>query len=274
MAKNIIYENYTNIYHFMDKIESRTPNGKFNISSQKEGDGDWNGTRTYGEALELFSNGIPAQAEKLKELTKTISCKGNINTVKPRPKNYYYGYSPNVPAAIIGLPKSMRMIERNVNKVKAISIYYDGTCNCMVNGEELTKAGETVFSLVYLMELNGYRVQLDYGVFAAREEGEECICNITLKEWKQGLDALKLSFPLTSPAMFRRFGFKWAEVAPGVTKSSWRHGYGRHLNEEELIKSLNKVGRETKNTYVVTIARCRASDYDPIALAKQLGISL
>lgn len=270
----VFYENYTNIYHFMDKISTRKPNGKFSGSSQERGDANWKGTNSYEMAVSLFSNGIPEEADKLKGITNAINFKSNINAVKARPKNHYYGYTPNIPAAIIGLPKSMRHIDKVPHKIKAINLIYEGTQNVGTSGETIQKAGETIFALVYIMELRGYRVKLDYVCFAGKRDEEKAVCNITLKDWRQPLDMLKLSFPLTSPAMFRRFGFRWVETVPGIQGDGWYSGYGRHIGKNDLIDILSDQGRDIKNTYVITVGDCKDASFDPVELSKNLGMKI
>lgn len=269
MAERIYYERYTNVYRFMDTIEARPNNGQFGRSSAESGD-MWYGTKTWEEAMEQFQNGIPEQAEKLKKSLDAFKANNNISSPKTRPKNHYYGYSPNVAAAIIGLPKSMRYNERQPQKVKAISILYDMTQNCGVGADELRKAGETVLQLVYALECRGYRVALDGLAFNSESNERRFILSINLKEWKQHLDIMKLSFPITSPAMFRRFGFKWAETLPEVTERV--SGYGRHMDKSKCLRCLEKVGCDIKTAYFIDVNDCRSAEYDALEVAKKLGI--
>lgn len=270
MANQIYFERYTNIYRFMDTIEARPNNNCFGTDSTQTG--SWSGTETWEEAVNQFSNGIPEKAEKLKKSLQAFRANSNISATKSRPINYYYGYSPNIPAAIIGLPKSMRRVERIPQKVKAVSIIYDMTQNCGTSAETLAKAGETVLQLVYALECRGYRVSLDGLPFTGERDTRRFVLLINLKDWRQSLDILKLSFPVTSPAMFRRFGFKWAETLPGVT--SRVSGYSSHLGKDGLIDALQKNGVNTANSYVITVNDCKSADFDPLKVAKSLNIIL
>ena len=269
MAEKIYYERYTNVYRFMDTIEKRPNNEQFGKSSATSGD-DWYGTNTWDEAMQQFQNGIPEQAEKLQKSLNAFKANSNIASPKTRPKNHYYGYSPNVAAAIIGLPKSMRYNERQPQKVKALSLLYDMTQNAATDADTLRKAGECVLQLVYALECRGYRVSLDGLAFNGKREERKFILAINFKEWKQHLDIMKLSFPLTSPAMFRRFGFRWAETLPDVT--SRVSGYGRHMEKEETMKYLQKVGIDTKTAYFISVDDCREASYNALEVAKTLGI--
>lgn len=264
-----VYENFDNIYKFMDIIEKRPNNGKFGQSSQKESSDGWSGTRTYKEAVEQFSNGLPETCERMKKSLERFKANANVSQNKARPRNYYHGYTPNIPAAIMGLPKSMRQIERTPQKVKAISIMYDASANCGTSADTLNKAGCTVLELVYALEVKGYRVRLDLLPFTSKD-GEEVVCAITLKDWRQPLDLLKLSFPLTSPAMFRRFGFKWAEGIPGVEKHFC--SYGRTLTKDACRKLMEAHGVKTDNAYFIDVRDCQKADFDALKVADALGI--
>lgn len=265
-----VYENFDNVYKFMDVIQKRPNNGKFGKSSEKISEDGWSGTRTYEEAAQQFANGLPETCERMKKSLERFKANSNVSQNKTRPRNYYHGYSPNIPAAIIGLPKSMRQIERTPQKVKAISIMYDSSASCGVSAETLNKAGCTVLELVYALEVTGYRVRLDLLPFTTKGEREETVCSITLKDWRHSLDVLKLSFPLTSPAMFRRFGFKWAEGLADVTEQFCC--YGRTLNKEQCRKVMEAHGVKTDNAYFIDYNDCQNAGFDALKLADALGI--
>lgn len=272
MAEKIYFENFNNIYKFMDVIEKRPNNKKFGKSSQKNG--DWSGTKTYSEAVEQFSNGLPETAERLKESLGQFKAKANIQTPRRILNNHYYGYSPNVPAAIIGLPKSMRRIEKHPQKIKTIGILWDCCQNCDYEADTLREAGETVLKLVFALELKGYRVSLDGIPFNGDADENRKVCVlINLKKYGQPMDILKLSFPVTSPAMFRRFGFKWAEGIPDFSGGKV-YGYGHTMDKDRLLEILSKNGIDTKSMYCINVNDCESAEFDPMQVAKNLGIVL
>lgn len=271
MANKVYFERFDNIYRFMDTIEKRPNNDSFGTSSQNKDKEKWAGTETYNEAVEQFSNGLPETAERLKQSLGQFKAKSNITTNKVRPNNHYYGYSPNVAAAIIGLPKSMRRIERQPQKTKTIGILWDCCENCGTTAETLRKSGETVLQLVYALEVRGYRVNLDCTPFASNDGNRDFVAIINLKQYGQHLDILKLSFPVTSPAMFRRFGFKWAETVPGVTGGKvW--GYGHTIKNNRIMTILSEKGYDTKSTYRISVNNCEEASFDALEVAKTLGI--
>lgn len=271
MANNVYYESFPDIYRFMDAIGRRENNGLFGRSSEKESRDGWSGTRTYGEAVDQFSNGLPETAERLKQALGAFKAKSNITTNKVRPQNHYYGYTPNVPAAIIGLPKSMRRVQRIPQKTKTIGILWDCCQSCKWEADDLRKAGETVLQLVYALEVRGYRVRLDCSPMNTIDDGREFVSILNLKQYGQHMDILKLSFPVTSPAMFRRFGFKWAEGVTGI-KGGSICSYGRTLGKQKLFTILSANGYDTKTMYYIGVEECHAASYNPLEVAKTLGI--
>lgn len=266
-----VYENYDNIYRFMDVIKSRPNTRQAGDSAKRDSDNSWYGM-SYENALEAFAKGLPEKAALMQQEVRKIDIKSNISISKARPRNYYYGYSPNIPAAIIGLPKSMRQIQRVPQKVKAVTIFYDATMNGGTDVQTLESAGLCVLKLVYLLEKSGYRVKLDYTPFAGTKGSENAICALTLKEWKQPLDLLKLSFPLTSAAMFRRFGFLWIETVPGI--HNWGSCKGSHLSKSNLVKLLRETGRNIDNIYVIDVPACKQTHYNPVELAESINIKI
>jgi hypothetical protein len=272
MANTVYYETFPDIYKFMRSIDSRPNNGKFGTSATKLDDGDgWRGTRTYEDAVSQFENGLPETAERMKKSLGAFKAQSNIVTAKARPRNHYYGYTPNVPAAIIGLPKSMRRVERIPQKTKTIGLLWDCCECCGVSAETLRKSGEAVLQLVYVLEMRGYRVRLDCAPFTGNSSNRDFLVIINLKQYGQNMDILKLSFPVTSPAMFRRFGFKWAEGVPDV-KGGEVYGYGVHLSKAQINAILEKRGYDTKAAYTISVNDCKSADFDPLTMAQNLGI--
>ena len=269
MANKLYYETFPDIYKFMYKIQARENNGKFGTDSHDTG--EWYGTDTWETAIDQFTNGIPEVAEKLKAALTAFTANANIVTTKRTPQKYYYGYAPNIPAAIIGLPKAMHRIERQPQKTKTIGLLWNSCQNCGTSADTLRQSGETVLQLVYLLERKGYRVQLDSIPFSGRHSERDFVAIINLKQYSQHMDIMKLTFPVTSPAMFRRFGFNWAEGIPGVTGERVS-GYGRHIQKPDLLPILEKQGYNIKSTYCIDVNDCEEAEFDPVKVAENLGI--
>lgn len=266
---NVYYDNFSDIFQFQKAIESRPDNGKCKQSA-KTGRESFAGM-PYDEALKCVTSGLPEVADKLKrDLTRfKAEYTGNMN--QRRPINYYNGHSPNVPAAIIGLPKSMRKVVKTPSKVKTIRIFYQISVNCDVDKDDIDKAGSAVLQLVYWLELQGYRVELVLVVYCATEERRnKAICTITLKEFKQPLDILKLSFSVGSVAMYRRLGFRWLETVPGL-QGEWAWGYGRQeLNKDKALAMLKEANKPIDNGYFINFYDCEKVHFDPLELGKNI----
>lgn len=276
MGNKLSYERFDDIFHFMRTIEKRPDTGKFSGGSDEEEKGPrpWAGTNTYEEALEQLHNGLPEVTEEIKSNLNRFRAATNHQTGRQsRPRNYYYGHAPNVPAAIIGLPKSMRQVQRIPCKVKTVNILFSRACLYGVSAETMADAGKTVVNLVYMLEKSGYRVNLDI-LLSATDCGVngDLFCSVNLKKYGQPLDLRKLSFPLVSPAMFRRFGFKWKETLPTVKRNNVN--YGSSYPSDEIKAILGSNGVKVDNMYVFNYRECQECDYDAIKLAETLGIKI
>lgn len=258
----------------MNTINSRKDNGCFEHEAKKQDENNFYGTKTWDIAEEQFKNGLPNVAERLKKAIKLMGVKGNITANRVTRRDYYHGYAPNVSNAIIGLPKSMRQMHRTPQKVKAISIYFKPNVPWYIKHEDIAKAGETVLQMVWALERKGYRVNLSNVLISAQCGNETQLAIITLKEYTQPLDMLKLSYPVTSPSFFRRHGFRWQETAPNTKNKSWGSGYGRPMELDEVKKTLKDANIDIKNSYVIDVSTCEKHDFDALKVAQSLGITL
>lgn len=263
------HDNFHDIFQFRQAIESRKDNGKCKLAS-KENSQDFAGM-PYTDALRCVTDGLPEVAASLNRDLLQFKAKKTGNLTQRRPINYYNGHSPNVPAAIIGLPKSMRKVVKTPSKVKTIRIFYQISVNAFVEAEDINRAGSTVLQLVYWLELQGYRVELVLVLYCAKEDGgNKAVCTITLKEFKQPLDLLKLSFSVGSVSMYRRLGFRWLETVPGL-QGDWKWGYGRQISDKEsALKAIQEAGEHIDNGYFITFDDCQSAEFDPIKLGKTI----
>lgn len=268
MAKKpIIYEYYDNIYKFINTVENRKNNNFFGTSSET-GNFDFTGTNSYAEAKEQFENGLSERAQELKRAITQFKTQAAKTVSKSRPINYYSGYAPDISAAIIGLPKSMKYIQKTPQKIKAISLYYYSGANCNIEADTLLNSGKTVLQLIYYLETKNIRTSLYLIPMCADSDERDFSCMIKLKDFRQNMDILKLTFPITSPSMFRRFAFKWSEGLEGFT--SHVHGYGHSMDIEKAREAL--VPHMEKDSYLINYQLCQKSGFDAVQLAKDLNI--
>jgi hypothetical protein len=102
----------------------------------------------------------------------------------------------------------------------------------------MIKGGINFISLVNSLEKQGYRVKIDI-IFSTVSNGTTASISMTLKEYGQATNLLKLAFPLVHPSMLRRFAFKWLETTPDLKENSFTFGYGTPLNhvvKDNLVK--------------------------------------
>lgn len=269
---NIVFENFPTIYALIGAVHSRPNNHHFGTNSAEQGNRKFFGTDSYTEAEELLASGIAEKAEELRKSLNRFRAQTNVDANRRRTRRDYCGYRPNVPAAIAGLPKTMYRHNKVEHKVKAVNIIYDCGMNCGTSAETLEKSGSAILSMVYALEMSGYRVQLNILPFAAETGSNRAVCMVGLKDWRQPLDILKLSFPLASASMFRRFGFHWAETSPDVTVNY--PSYGHHMEKSDVLETFDKVRYTTKNAYVINVPDCEAVSFDPLKLAERIGIAI
>ncbi len=141
--------------------------------------------RGYSEPLKKLKQGILKIDQNEKEYKK------------PRPKNDFIGFVPNVPNTLMNLPQTM------------------------INRERLPQKNKNI--------------HLTYGFI------------VTMKEFSQNLNLLKLAFPLIHPSMLRRISFRYLETMPAMKDTNYTNGYGYPLtfhfgnNGNKYYKALKAV---------------------------------
>lgn len=235
MSRKMITENFKSLESFIDISEERPPNAAFKInsyslSSQKnetETNGRFSGVNTYADAVELLKNGYKEPLEKMKKAILKIGQKDNFQ--RPRTKNDFIGFAPNVPNALMNLPINMINKEKQAPKTKMIHLTYSICAAAKTSKEDLIKGGVNFLGLVNSLEKQGYRVKIDI-IFTTVVNKTAAAVVINLKEYDQQTNLLKLAFPLVHPAMLRRFCFKWLETTPELKDKDFIQGYGVPLN--------------------------------------------
>lgn len=275
-----VNEHYETVKDFVDTIFKRKPNQVFARESLSSIDGSYGftGTRTLQEALDLMKNGYREPLVKVKQsLDKAIKSKGFADVPKKRPRNSVVGFVPHVPNSILNLPQSMINIEQTPMKAKVINIKYDMSINAGTDKDVIERAGIAVLNIVNFLELRGFRVNLDCMPFNGEVSNEFASVSIKLKDSRQPLDLLKLTFPLTHPSFFRRLGFRWLETVPELTSDSFASGYGRAIANktyDEAKEYFMKHTKElTKDTYYFNVNMAKGANYDIKKMAEIAGLT-
>ena len=193
-------------------------NGAFNDQSKKSFD-DWEGVKSYDEALDLLRNGYQPTVEKIAGVFKATK---NGESKRFAFLNNVQGFAPVVPLALKNVPNCMIDMRIRPIKAKVIDVYYDMTARCGTNSDDIIKAGQTLLGAIIELEKQGYRFNL-YAV-QTYSDGSTCdMLTVKVKSSGQPLDLKRISFPLTHTAFFRVIGFDWYSKVPN---GKYRSGYG------------------------------------------------
>ena len=266
----IVEEHFSSIHQLLSVISSRPKNSEMATCDSSESNGEnFTGTKNFEEAVDLFQYGYTDVLDKIKSgIASNVKC----HSVEQRRyvKNGVAGYAPNVPNAIQGLPNSMIYTEKQLQKVKVITIYYSMCENCSCPKEEMIKSGITMLSAVNILEKSGIRTKLEVVFFCAAHDGntEGTFATVRVKDFREYMDIQKLCFPIVHPSMFRRFGFKWLETTPYLHESGWKYGYG-HVSGK-VIELARKMLND--NEIIITLQDTKNAHYDPEELIKNLNI--
>lgn len=238
-----IIEDFEGVSQFLKTIGTRKCNTVFAGHSQSSNDsGDsFTMTSSYAESEALMASGYAKGLEDLKG-AKGKKMQTASNAVKSIPHTSVVGYVPNIPNAIMGRPDTMIASERVKMKSKIVRILYNFTASCTVDASRFVTAGRNLLELITMLELQGYRVQLDICNSFCRSS-QIAFCRVKVKDFRQPLNPLKISYPLLHPSYFRRQGFRWLETCPEVTDKGFPSGYGSPLRY--------------KNPYGETTSACR-----------------
>lgn len=201
-------------------------------SSQKS-DYSFTKTHSYKEAEELITNGY---VEILDQIKAGIKFKTTENS-KVIPEDNVFGYVPNVPNAIMNLPKSMIYQKRAPRKITTIDLIYFFTGSCSVESDEFIKTGIKLLNIINSLEKNNIRVKLSTTVYAGKTDKELAVSYVNLKSYREKLNLQKICFPIAHPSLFRRFGFKWLETTEQIGDRGWTYGYGRPPKRQDLEDS-------------------------------------
>lgn len=226
---SFVIETFNGVNEFLNVIGKRSPNAVFKDTSlsSENGDESFTMTKNYAESEQLMATGYKDGLNDLKK-SKGVKITHTSNVRKNIPQTGVVGYAPHVPNAIAGIPQSMIAQRKIEQHAKVVTIVYDGGAHSSVDAERFVKAGRNLLDVVMMLELQGYRVRVDIqDAFCTNKE--KAICRITVKNHRQPINPLKISYLLLHPSFFRRQGFKWLETTPELTNFTFVAGYGRPL---------------------------------------------
>lgn len=262
---NTFITEFTSLSEFKNYIDETPQNSVF--SGNKERQSSYTGRRSFTftdnmeEAVRLFTDGWPQQAE---ELTKTLRMKD----VKAENESIKFirdvvGFQASVPRYLNGHPKSMINKKVVTHKQKVITINKSINYACFVSTANIVIASTEALRIVKKIEEQGIRVNLNI-IWGTKAGERNIIVKVRVKNANERLNISKLSFPLIHPSMLRRLFFRFLEVCPYTTRD-FTFGYGRPLSDEEnrehnkgeyclpsLLKYQEAHGLESIETYRIT----------------------
>lgn len=191
----------------------------------------WSGVENEQKLHEYLTNGYEPTVKNLKEKVK-ITAHGNGKRIKFQ--NNVQGFAPVVPLAMMNVPNNMIDMRMKPIKNKVIDVYYDMTCSCGVDSDDIIKAGETVLGAIMELEAQGYKFNL-YAVQTYSDSKDCDMLVVKIKSSDKPFDLKRMSFSLTHTGFFRVVGFDWYGKCP---TSTYRCGYGHYLAREFEEKEL------------------------------------
>ena len=231
----LFYENIQDMVEFL-KHAPRIGNDDTEYATDREDDDGFYGNMSYQEALEKLEFGDKETAENIENIeNQTMMTQKIMQTYK----NDVYGFMPNVPNAIMGLPQSMINIRHHRIKGnnKIIDLVLNADVSAAVSGEKYQKVTKTFLNIVDSLEKQGYRLNIYYAITTIFSNSD-CCWLMKLKDSTEPFNKYKCAFPLGTAAMFRRIGFRLIETLP--SKKSKREvvngGYGRPAHDEKMQK--------------------------------------
>lgn len=263
---------------FLSTIKSRPLNKAFTgregcCTSEQEGRVSFTKTKTYEESEDIMSTGYHEGLKDMKKDEKAMHIQAKSS--KSVPYASVVGYIPHVPNAIAGIPCSMISHKNVAMKSKMLSITYDITANSDVKADEFVKAGRVLLSFIEMLELKGYRIKLNM-MLSSCKNAEASVALIKVKDFRQPVNPLKLSYMMLHPSFLRRQGLKWIETNPYLTDRAFTNDHGTPLyfkcdrDTREMDRWLRKNGALGENDVFVSFFDLINTDHKD--LVKKLGI--
>lgn len=276
---NFRFENFKSVYEFEKALAERPVNKAFkefgkNPTSHKTTDSEWFQTGSYSEADDLLTRGWNAKVDEVKK-----SCEKFASTIAVKHRKLfvdYVGVMPCVPSAIKGYPKAMINVTKktNLEKQRTKHIIFDNTANGGTSGEQLLKAGLTVLQLAMILDKSNVKTKIDMLPITTYDNGRFFGCSVTIKDYRQPFNYLKMAYPIANPSFFRRHGFRWLETLENnEMSSSFVSGYGGEIfGRNETEEYLKWAGLRKDDVILINHRDCRNANYDAERLMLDMGI--
>lgn len=242
---------FTKVFANLDGLRRYLDNAKYNDLFRCEGDrssitgrASFTGTADYTTANDLLRDGDTNNANKLKAAAGNGLKAANGDGQKTRRVSAICGGAANVPAVLMGLPKSMIAQRKFIYKdTKVLNLVYNVAIHAGIDASEINRVSINLVNAIMGIEKKGYRVNLYVSICAEQKGGrdtEYCNMFVRIKDSGQYLDVKKMAYPLVNPSMLRRHYFRFLETSEGLKNTSWVYGYGTPVRDVAKIQEFAK----------------------------------
>jgi len=273
-GRHIKSESFDDIYEFCDTISSRPLNSVYAVKGSVDNTGShtcsesFSGTSSFGEADNLMQTGYVKGANALNAIPSIFG-----DTDKRKTFTSPVGFTPHIPNFVQGRPDSMINATPIRKFSQEITLIYNGTTHAGTSSNDIITNAKKVLDVVNFLEKNNYRVNL-YVSFGANEGRDYNYCTIKLKDAKQPLNILKVSYPLCHTSFFRRHFFAWMETTPLIEDNAYLHGYGIPASNADHYKTLGLIKDSDLYLRYFDVDGCHNAEEVIDALNKQLKTPL
>ena len=220
---------------YLDNAEV-TPNFKYHQESNSS-DSWFHGYKDYAEAREMILKGDKDLQKKLRG-TEKLDINIPATGTKKKMCTGVAGFMPHVPNFLAGVPNNMIFVREQKVAQPVITVVYNIGCLGSSSFDTVLQVSARVMSAIMSAERKGYRINL-YVASAQNKGSQNCGMVVKIKDSDQHIDTLKMALPMISPAMNRRFGFRFRETMQGLS-SGWVRSYGSSMSTSETQNFLNR----------------------------------
>ena len=257
--KNELFKRFDSVLEFARYLDNAQTQPHFidHETSQRETDGDWDGTRTYNEARDLLLYGDADAAERVNAAGLRHVVKGlQGQTQQNKQFTDIVGGAPCVPHYLVGRPDAMYNIKRHTTTKPVINIAYNCSVAGVVSRSTIDTAAAALLGAVVILENSGARVNL-YVCDVTGNAGNKKIFGavVRVKPADQKINLRKIAYCICNTAFERRQFFRFTEVTKGIP-ANVVGGYGHPIYERRIVdEQLNGAGIRADVVYNVESAR-------------------
>ena len=217
---------YSGLTEYFEVLEQPRISSRRDVSDER--DSGWSGSKDFNEAKDLMMGGDENSHNTIMRI-KSETDKYYIQDAKNKIQTFndVVGYTPNVPNAIMGLPKSMLNSKREPKKHRVVDIFVNRSRSGMTGTDQIEYEGALILSFLDALERDGYRVNLYVGKVNWLGSKDRVTGHIVpIKRATEPLNIKKTAFYLIHPSYLRRIGFKIDEVEDQIEDAT-HDGYGQ-----------------------------------------------